>query len=458
MAKVLFVYPNRDGYPMVPVGISVMAGILKDTGHRADLFDTTFMTGEYSEHDERERLNLVEKTDISQHWGKGKRVDIKKSLLKKIEDFRPDIIAFSILENNYGLSKELFSVVRAEYDVPIIVGGIFPTTAANFFVEDRNVDIICIGEGERAMRELADRIKKKEDFSNIPNLIVKKGGGLVVNKLEKFYDWKPPIFQDWSIFDQRHLMKPFMGRVWKAGFFELSRGCPYNCTYCINRFYQDRFKELGKYHREKPMDFAIKEIVYLKKKYGLEIVWFQDENFCLMSQERFREFCLKYKKEVGLPFFIQTRVDTLNEKKVKMLKGAGCITISVGVETGDEQTRKRILNKYIKNKTFLEIFRLCRKYDIRTTANFIIGLPGETLKDIMTTVSFCRECEADSIGLAIFAPYYGTKLRDECVRRGFMENRYYDNISFHSTILEMPQISKEQIEELYYKFSDLTKN
>lgn len=458
MSKVLFVYPNKEAYPIIPLGISVLSGILKNSGHEVDLFDITFMIEQgYLDLHAREQLNIVEKVDVYKYWGNSGEMDIDKELVRKIRDFKPDIIGFSIVENNYSCARHLFSVIKAKYDVSIIVGGVFPTVAPQFFIDDQNVDMICIGEGEKAMKELADRIDKKEGLWHIPNLIVKSEGKVITNKPGKFYDWEPLIFQDWDIFDERHLMKPFMGKMWKTGFFELSRGCPYSCTYCIDHFYQKKFKECGRYRREKPIDYAIKEIAYMKEKDSLELVWFHDENFCMMSGERLDEFCTEYKRKIGLSFFIQTSADTLlDEKKVEMLKDAGCITISIGVEVGNEQIRTKTLNKHIKNEVYVRAFDNCQKYKIRTTANVMIGLPMETEENIMETISFCRECNADSIGIAIFAPYYGTKLRDECVEKGLMEDKYYENISFnYKSILKMPQISTEKFEYLYYNFHNL---
>lgn len=458
MSKVLFIYPNTEGYPMIPLGISVLSGILKAYGHEVDLFDTTFMRGpRYEDLKARERLNIVQKVDVAEYWGKDEKKDIDKELVIKIKHFQPGLIGFTVVENNYFCVERLLSVIKANFDVPIIVGGVFPTLAPHFFINDKNVDMICIGEGERAMLELAERIDNGGGFNDIPNLILKNGGEITINNPSKFYDWEPLIFQDWDIFDKRHLMKPFIGRMWKTGFFELSRGCAHSCGYCVNHAYRKKFKSLGNYHREKTMQYGIQEIAYMKEKYSLELVCFYDENFCKMDEERFNEFCSEYKEKVDLPFLIQTSAVTLlNEERVRKLKDAGCITVTIGVETGNEEMRMNLLNKHITNHDYIRAFDNCRKYKIRTTANLMIGLPGETEENIMETVNFCKECKADSIGIAIFAPFYGTELHDVCVDKGLMEDKYYKNISFHhASILKMPQITKALFEELYYNFYKL---
>ncbi|MFH1772652.1 MAG: radical SAM protein [Candidatus Omnitrophota bacterium] len=458
MSKVLFIYPNKESYPIIPAAIGMLSGVLKYQGHTVDLFDITFMVEDrFTDHKAREKLRIVEKTDIDKYWGKPEKVNIKEKLLDKISLFKPDLIAFTVVENNYVCARDLFAAIKAKFDIPIIAGGMFPTVAEDFFINDKNVDMICVGEGEAAIVELAGRMDRNRDYSDVANLIVKQKGRVIRNKPAPYYNWQPPVFQDWSIFDQRHFYKPFMGRVWKTGYFELSRGCPYNCSYCNNYWYQQAFKDLGPYRRERSIEGAIEEMVYKKDRYSLELAWFHDENFCMMSDERFDEFCAKYKDRVGLPFFIMTRADTLlDESRLRKIKDAGCATISMGIETGDGHIRASKLNKNVKNSVYLRAFDNCRKYGIRTTANVMVGLPGEKEEDILKTIDFCKECRADSIGIAIFVPYYGTKLRKECIEKGLIEDRYYDDISFsYTSILKMTGISKKRFEEIYYNFNDL---
>lgn len=457
MSKILFIYPNKEGYPIIPLGISVLAGILKYHKHEVELFDVTFMIPEKYDHDAREKTGVVEKVDVRKYWGSGDSLDIENELKKKILSFNPNIVAFSVVENNYAFAKKLFKIVKEITKVPLIVGGLFPTIKPELFIGDDDVDMICIGEGEYAIERVVERLNRGQNVSDISNLIVKDKGKVIKNGFVKYYDWKPLIFQDWSMFDKRHLLKPFMGKMYRTGFFELSRGCPYNCSYCINYLSQNIFKNLGKYNREKPIEYAVKEMEHLKEKYALELIFFSDENFLTMKKERLSDFCGKYQNRIGLPFFIMTRADSLLDKhKVALLKKAGCVTIGIGVESGNEKIRKKLLNKNIPNSVYEKAFEICHEYGIRTTANIMMGLPFETEENILESARFCGKLQAKSLSLSIFAPYQGTRLRDICVENGFMEDRLYDNISVvNHSVLNMPQLSKEKIEELYYKFNNL---
>ena len=461
MSKILFVYPNKEGYPIIPIGISILSGILKHYKHEVEIFDITFMLSDRLDHNAREKTGVVKKVDVEKYWGHGDTVDINEEFKKKILSFNPDLLAFSIVENNYACAKKLFKVAKQTTNVPIVVGGLFPTVSPDFFIQDENVDIICVGEGEYAMLELANILDSQQCIDDIPNLIIKtKSGDLIKNKFAKYYDWEPLIFQDWDIFDKRHLLKPFVGKMWRTGFFEISRGCPFNCSYCINKEYQEILKCLGNYHREKPIDYAIEEIEQMKIKYDLELIFFNDENFLTMKKDKLRDFCKKYTEKINLPFFIMTRADSLiDEEKIKLLKDANCTTIGIGVESGNEEIRKNLLNKKMPNSIYERAFENCHKYDIRTTANVMIGLPFETEENILETANFCKKLKPHSLSLAIFAPYHGTKLYEICVKNGFIEDKYNENIAtISSSILTMPQISKEMIEEYYYKINDMVYN
>lgn len=457
MAKILFVYPNSDGYPIIPISLSILSSVLKSNGHQTDLFDLTFLMTERLDHDARERTKSVINVDVKKYWGESETTDYNIEFISKIKSFTPDIIAFSIVENNYYCAKELLKTARENSDALIAIGGLFPTVASNFFIDNDNVDLICIGEGEEALIALASKVDENGDYSHIPNMIVKKSGKIINNKLAKYFTWEPNVIQDWTIFDERHLLKPFVGEMRKTGFFELSRGCPFNCSYCINKTCQSIFKDLGLYNRKRPLDYAITEMKLLKEEYNLELIFFNDENFLSMGDARLDEFCKKYTENIGLPYFIMTRADgLLNETSVAKLKDSGCHTIGVGVEVGNEEIRKKVLNKNISNDVYIKAFKNCNKYEMRTTANIMIGLPFETEQNILESAAFVKKIEAKSVSIAIFAPYYGTVLRKICVDNLFMEDKLYEGIGIiNQSILTMPQISKDRISELYHDFNDL---
>lgn len=100
---------------------------------------------------------------------------------------------------------------------------------------------------------------------------------------------------------------------------------------------------------------------YMKDKYSLELIIFNDEHFMMMGEDRFKEFCKKFKSRINLPFFMQTRAESLlDEKRVKALKEIKCATIGMGLESGSERIRREVLNKNIPNHIYKRAFANCK--------------------------------------------------------------------------------------------------
>src|SRR5690606_4704642 len=104
-----------------------------------------------------------------------------------------------------------------------------------------------------------------------------------------------------------------------------------------------------------------------------------------------REFCRVYGAELGTPFSLHARVETVNEKLLHQLAEAGCQQITYGVESGSERVRREIMKRQVTNQRFRDVFRWTREAGIAVTANYMLGLPGETRADLDQTLELARE-------------------------------------------------------------------
>ena len=146
----------------------------------------------------------------------------------EIDKFTPDLIAYSVVETTYNIALELLRGTR-NYDIPTIVGGIHVTMSPDEVINEKEVDMICIGEGENAIVELANRIDKKNNYSDVQNLWVKKDGKITKNPVGPLVDLNEIPMQDWSIYEKERFYKPMGGKIWISGPVELGRGCTYRC-------------------------------------------------------------------------------------------------------------------------------------------------------------------------------------------------------------------------------------
>lgn len=447
--KILFIYPNANGYQRVPLGASILITILKNKGHEIELFDTTFMRGQNKDNELRIKSGFVIPTkEISSEVLLDDEIEIK--LIRRINNFNPDIICATIVEDNYRYCNSLLKTIkRVHPEIPIIVGGSTPTIASEILINNPNIDCIVKGESENRLLSLIKAIESGRRC-------------YIEDKENPYTDLDTLPVQDLSLWDERHFIKPYDGKIYKAGFIEASRGCMNNCSYCINASWKELYNVKKSMHfRRKSIDKVIEEAKELKEKYNFNMFFFTDDDFLNMGRKRIYEFAKRWYVEIDLPYWINTRTEMITEFKLRNLKNSGCAGIGFGIESGSEWLRENILNKKgHTNKEIIKTFDLIKNYGIRTTANFMIGFPAETEDDILDTIKLARRIKADSIDVTFVSPYYGTELHNLCSRLKYIE---IDNeIGFEGMAkrvsmraeptISLPQISKERLIEIYNNF------
>lgn len=457
--KVLLIYPNCEGYGGIPNGLALLSGCLKAAGFETKCFDTTFLNSPPLTLFYRLKYDEMMKTGHEKVWGEWTPELAKQipDLFKKtIEEFRPDLIAINIIDVAYNFSKKLLNGINKKYGIPVVAGGPTPTLSPELFNKDDCFDIICVGEGEDALVELANCIVERKDYSHILNLWVKKENEIIRNKLRPFKNLDELPFQDWSIFDERHYYKLYCGEFRRTGFFELARGCPFNCTFCCTANLRRLYHGLGNFLRLRSIDKTFDEICATRDAYNLKLIFFIDDNFLGMPEERFGYFCEQYKKRINLPFYIQTRAETIREDYIKRLVDINISTVAIGIENGNEEFRKKIMNRTMSNAVLERAFGIVHKYKIRSTANLIIGMPYEDEKMFYDSVRLIQKIKPSSYSISYFLPFHGTKMREIAVELGYIPKDHIINES--NTCLDMPQFRKERIKNCYENFKKYVKN
>ncbi len=151
---------------------------------------------------------------------------------------------------------------------------------------------------------------------------------------------------------------------------------------------------------------------------------FYDDIFCYKADDWLEEFASKYKERIGLPFFILTRADLLTEEIVKLLKYAGCRTISMSIEAGNPEVRNNLLKRNMSDTQIVRAHELCRKYGIATFTNCIVGLPHTSIKDDIMSLDLASRCKVDWAEFLIFYPYPKTELGEQCIKDGLFARGY----------------------------------
>lgn len=451
--KILFIYPNTEMATLVPLNLSLLSPCLKEANFDVALFDTTYYNWEEINF-EQKKVELLQLRPFS-YDEKGvfyKETDIYDDLVKKVEEYRPNLIAITLVEDTYELGMSLLASI-SRFDIPVIAGGVYVTFSPEDVIANENVDLICVGEGEEALVELCQKMSGGEDYSTVKNIWLKKDGQIIKNPLRKLTDINKLPFIDYDIFDKKRLFRPMQGKIYTMIHVEIDRGCPYDCTYCgaphLRKFFYD--EGCGIYYRRKNVDRLMDEMRFLVEKYHPDYVNFNSESFLAKPLSELIDFAERY-QEIGLPFWCQTRPETVTEEKIKLLKDMGCQNLQFGIEHGNEEFRKIVLNRHYSNKQMLESFEIVEKYSIAYTVNNIIGFPDETRELIFDTIKINREIHPTTMNVYLFTPYKGTRLYQYCLEKGYMSKEDKVHQLLDSVPLKMASISYQELKGLQRTF------
>lgn len=438
---------------LVPIHLSLLSAFLKSKSFQVDLFDTTYYrTEEMNFEQKKVELLQIKPFSLADRGVELKKSDIYGDLIKKVSNFKPDLIGITIVEDTYSLALSLLDSIK-DFDIPVIAGGVFVTFSPEEVISNETVDMICVGEGEEALAELCAKMSRGEDYTAIKNLWVKKDGKTVKNSLRPLIDVNMLPFIDYDIFGKDRLYRPMFGRVFTMAHVEIDRGCPYNCTYCEASHLRKLFQEngCGIYYRKKSIERVMAEIRHIAKKYSPDYINFNSETFLAKPVTELKEFAGRY-KEINLPFWCQTRPETVTEEKIKILKEMNCESIQFGIEHGNEEFRSRMLSRPCPNKKILEALKIVERYAIPYTVNNIIGFPEETRELIFDTIDINRKINPRTMNCYLFTPYKGTQLHRYCIEKGYLNKGDKVHQLLDSVRLNMKSITYEELKGLQRTF------
>ena len=456
--NILFVWPSKCWFSFKPISLALFSAKLKEKGHSVRLYDTTFLDFGFQSNTEiRTRLRVFKPVDYGNNDLTPKKVDIRSHFLSVLDDFAPDLIAFSVLSDEIFIAQML-SAYAKEWNpsVPVLWGNKGPTMAPEKILQDGNIDYACIGEGIEFLPAFIDALASGSDPRELPNIAYRAPDGAIVkNPLRPYFqdlDSLPHL--DLSIYDQRHFLKPYDGKLYIGCDHMIYWGCPHLCTFCINHAYRKLYSEAkGKFLRCYSVDRIIAELKYLKEKWGITLFHFHDEDFCLKPLQYFKYLCEQYIKHVGTPFVCMANAKNINVEKVNILKKMGCVSISVGIETGNDVLRKKVLKRHETKEDIVRAIRLLSDAKIRTSSFNMLGIPFETRQTILETIELNRAAGVQYPNTVFFYPLENTELRRVSVDNGFFDERFDRGFDDVRPSLTLPTISEEELIALRERFN-----
>ena len=468
MARVMFVSTNYIGLTLLPYAPAIFTALLKESGHEVVLFDTSLYPelSQADYNDQREKQGFTQSFDSSV-VNTVNRADIKtakEDLDDLINRFSPNVIMISLTEPMYNQVAQVLKYI-SEYHIITILGGVFPTFAPELLLCHPGVDIVCVGEGETAVLELCNRLDKGVDYIGIDNLYAKDRHGNVVKvPLSELVDINSIPVPDFSLFQESKFYRPMAGNALKTIPVETNRGCQYKCSFCnspAKSLQHLNSNGAAKYFRKKCIKKIYDELSSIIARYDPEFIQFFSDNFLAYSNSEFDEFIEMY-SSIKLPFYMNTRVETITEDKISRLRDVGLYRMSIGIEHGNEAFRNKVLNKHTTNESITKAVEIIHSVNLPAglSVNNMIGFPLETRELAMDTVCFNHSISKyiESANAFIFTPFHGTELRKLAVDMGYMDNNTIASGSiFDESILNMPQFPKEEISGISKVFTLYTR-
>lgn len=458
--KILAIYPNREGYGRVPLGLSLIITLLQNAGHRVEIFDTTFLSNGNIDSSTREELGFVLQTDMSFLYESYTSSAIDELFRAKVKEYSPDLIAVSIVEDNYRYAHRLLKVAKSiSKNITVLAGGSTPTVAPHIVIENPYIDYLIQGDGEEAVVEFCKLMERGKSVEGVRNLWYLKEGVAKGNPLRPQSNMDSLPIQNLGLWDERHFIKPYCGELYKSGYYEMSRGCVHKCTYCINHSLENVLRDAGRYFRRKTIDKLVLEIKMHLNEFKWEMIFFCDDNFLSMSTDSCIQFSRQWKDEINIPFWVNTTAESVNARKLEHLKDAGCNGISIGIESGSEWLRENILNRKIKNDRIIKTFKLIHEYGIRTSSNILIGFPGEYEEDVFESIKLAKMLQTNNQDVTFVTPYMGTNIHAIAFMLGYITiseepgfRGFAEGISMRRPSIKVPQLSTEFLEKIYKMF------
>jgi len=309
----------------------------------------------------------------------------KEKLITLLLKIRPKIVGLSFGCSYFEIVRDITKKIKASMNTIVIWGGIYPTVVPEKCIS--YTDMICRGEGELPMLELASNLVQNKSVRNIKNLWIADLGRVVKNPIrELIQDLDLLPIRDFSNENKYFIENNKIKKgdpVLKSAEFRIlaSRGCPFSCSYCYNSILKSIYSGKGKYCRIRSVENVIKELEYAKHQfYKLRRVKFDDDTFS-PPIVWIEEFCYKYREKINIPFDILLNSSVADFRVLKMLKGAGLRRIQLGIQSGSKRESREVYYRTSKNAEIIKFAMFNKELKFDVVYDIILDNPLSTRKD-----------------------------------------------------------------------------
>jgi radical SAM superfamily enzyme YgiQ (UPF0313 family) len=383
--KIFFIYPSAGSQLGFNYGVAHISAVLKEAGHKVAYWQ------------------LCE--DIEP-------LPSEAEFIARIGQENPDILAFSVVTNQWPYTQTLASWAREKFSFPLVIGGVHTLAGTEEILKTGLFNYVFRGECEEAFLEFVEKMKYNQNVENIRNLAFMHNGKIKINPVRPLPDLAKLPTKDYQSMDFQRLVNAKQGWVGLMS----SRGCPFSCTYCFNhamvkaytKDLQCTIGQLG-YIRRFSIEQMIQEIQYLLKNYQNIRTFIFDDDLFTLDKCYVKAFCQAYKKVCNIPSVVNAHVAFFGEECARDLAEANCKIVKFGVESGSPRIRNKILNRHMSNESIIEAIQTVHNCGMHSSVFIMIGLPDETTEDLFQTIKLMAKAKPGRFRWTYYFPFPGTK-------------------------------------------------
>ncbi len=330
---------------------------------------------------------------------------------QEVEGFQPSIIAFSCTSHQLKYLTKFTRFLAERPDILKIAGGVGVTLDPEWVIKQTFVDAVCIGEGEIPIESLLHNISCKNDLHTTEGFYFRNEKNAFKNPPPQFIGDISLLRPDYSIFDKNAVLKD--GRI----NLMLGRGCVYDCNYCSNKALSSVYSSAKGYFRLPPVEQCIDLIKGVLEDFP-EVTFINFLDDLLISNKIwFKHFVHEYGKRITLPYTICVRAESISSEIVDAMKNSGCKKALIGLESGNEELRKTLLNRSPGNDFIVEKCRMVQNAGIELYTFNVVGFPDEQGAEMEETYNLNKRIAPNGGVCTFFYPYKKTTLYEICKKR-----------------------------------------
>jgi radical SAM superfamily enzyme YgiQ (UPF0313 family) len=353
----------------------------------------------------------------------GHSVDLIQTDLDNIDEYleksEPEFIMYSVMSAEKAWFLRTNLELKKKYAFKSVMGGPHFTFFPEEGMEDEDVDFVVQGPGEGVILDIVEgRTKNKFVLGHLPD----------INSLP---EPKRDILYKYDEFGKSRMKRFIAGRY-----------CLFSCTYCFNHLFKKLYRdEKGQFFQRNSPERMIEEIKHVKEQYGLELAYFNDDDFAA-NKEWLSDFCDKF-RPLGMEFCGSIRASSVDYDSLKMMRDAGCTFMNIAMESANPKTQKFLRRGFVTNEQIINACKISEELGIKIRLQNMVGLPVENpLQDALETLEMNQKINPTDSWASIFQPFPRTDLWQFCIDNDIIDDKTDTGDFFKHTVLKIPDAEK----------------